>query len=66
MSEWQPIATAPKDGRALLVTWIETWPDGNYHIEACRQQGGTWFYCYDGEMPNLPPTHWMPIPEPPK
>ena len=26
---WRPIATAPKDGRDLLVTWLHTFDDGS-------------------------------------
>lgn len=54
--EWQPIATAPKDGRDVLV-----FDDGAITI-------ASWFmdlWWDHGEM--VPePTHWMPLPEPPK
>lgn len=70
--EWQPIDTAPKDGRLILV--------GN--------ETGVWVACYDAIFPSgyrpsnpwrsmllnhdhirrnhsLEPTHWMPLPKAP-
>lgn len=58
MSEWQPIETAPKEG-ALVLLWIEG------GVEIGFWNGKTWddgnFYDDIGT-----PTHWMPLPEPPK
>jgi hypothetical protein len=63
---WQPIATAPADGRCLLA--IET--DHGYTFGVLdREKSGDWIH--DGEPTYCHgyyfcPTHWMPLPEPPK
>lgn len=62
-ARWQPIETAPRDGRWLLIT-------NGFNLEQCywdtamhreypwRNHGG------NGWLTNWP-THWMPLPEPP-
>ena len=87
---WQPIETAPKDGRAILI--FE--PNGHYgslrtshmprdfaggvyyrddprllHFDDLRYAVGYW-RLYGGwgnrNCNDVNPTHWMPLPEPPK
>lgn len=70
MSDWQPIETAPTDGTEILCCAVR--PDGSPWICAVRLEGP------DSKQGNnnLPrvllgmaiwyPTHWMPLPEPPK
>ena len=60
MTEWQPIETAPKDDTDVLVfsdnsIWIASF----YH-------GIWWFEKNDDTVRLSKPTHWMPLPEPPK
>lgn len=77
--EWQPIETAPKDGNNLLLwmdrkdyraefccigRWSCTSVDhllGSRWLcdDSCKYAWATGFY---GD----PPTHWMPLPDPPK
>ena len=62
---WQPIETAPKDG-----TVIDLWADGQ-RLPNCKWRYGGWSQEY-AEHPSAhfdiydEPTHWMPLPEPPK
>lgn len=58
MSEWQPIETAPCDGSRLLLYayWSVV---GSYR----HFSGPGWF---DDDGNSLIPTHWMPLPDPPK
>ena len=59
--EWQPIETAPKDGTPVLA-WLVN-PSGDEYItviKANRSGGWDWRSIY------FEPTHWMPLPEPPK
>ncbi len=88
MSEWQPIESAPKDGRYVVVfvphderksgapsvrccqwdaeytsEWDEARADSHYvgawTDGAVRSFGSEETWTYE-------PTHWMPLPEPPK
>lgn len=62
MSEWKPIDTAPTNGRSFLV--FDMMPHRKRVVVAERT-----FY---GEVLSVPgryqlhPTHWMPLPDPPK
>jgi len=62
--EWQPIEKAPKDGTSILgfaggmFAVVHWYGNGNYwDLDVCGS------YAEDGEWT---PTHWMPLPEPPK
>lgn len=65
--DWQPIATAPKDGTAFLgwspygkwmqlFSWTPGYRGSYWASETCM--GVTWDR-------NHQPTHWMPLPDPP-
>jgi hypothetical protein len=72
MSEWQPIETAPKDGR-VVIAYQPGGVYGNgisypasvgttYWRDADSLNPGHWTGPYN---PRDYPTHWMPLPEPP-
>jgi hypothetical protein len=65
---WQPIATAPKDGAAVLGFWgAEALTNGiderNYAITLF--EAGEWRNAEDRDVEYREPTHWMPLPTPP-
>jgi NTP pyrophosphatase (non-canonical NTP hydrolase) len=63
LEEWQDIATAPKDGRSLLL-WSSHWRDGGKPVT--EPVIGRWssfsncFVVHEGEV--YKPTHWTPLP----
>ena len=63
--EWQPISTAPKTGESILLghgnsVWEDEWWDDELG-------GSGWMKCFvGGEHSGEAPTHWMPLPDPPK
>lgn len=66
---WQPIETAPRDNSIILLAGIDD--DGNQVVGEGYWETYSW---WDGEHNNpewswcweADPTHWMPLPEPPK
>jgi hypothetical protein len=57
MSGWEPIETAPKD-RTVLV-----YDEGAVFVSFWFEVRGGW---WDNGIVDPPPTHWMPLPEPPE
>lgn len=73
MTEWKPIETAPKDGKKILVG---CWDMNKWECEVSHWTSAV-FTEYDsdeeqeyiGWVPMVGvngPSHWMPLPEPPK
>lgn len=63
---WQPIETAPREDDLCIFAWC---PDAHGYIVVAWQsddlvKGGGWFGLEDYTL--VHPTHWMPLPEPPK
>lgn len=61
MSDWQPMESAPKDGTHILAftefgVLIIHWMKEDYFRDGAE---ASWF-------PARRPTHWMPLPEPPR
>jgi hypothetical protein len=73
--QWQPIETAPKDGTLVLLYCI--WYKninvdyaylgdifvGGYSNDKCYDR---WLVYWDDQETKITPTHWMPLPKPPK
>lgn len=59
MNEWQPIETAPKDGSKVLILELDSVHDAVYLSRKDIWVSPDGAYGYD-------PTHWMPMPDPPK
>ncbi len=64
--EWQPISTAPNTKEEVLIFELPNTirvatriPDTNTYLD------GTTYGIYDTEVEFFP-THWMPLPKPPK
>lgn len=65
---WQPIETAPKDGRAMQLFIPDCGPDGKGVIASPRSQtddGSWWDDELEEEIGWTSATHWRPLPEPP-
>lgn len=61
--DWQPIETAPKDGRYMLLMWPHWSPR---HAIIGRWFCGEWdaIWRLEGDRDDPSPTHWMPLPDP--
>lgn len=61
MSDWLPIKTAPPR------VDVDIWVDGTRVPDACFLDGVWKRWSEAGYVPvGAEPTHWMPLPEPPK
>lgn len=72
MSEWRSIETAPKNNGNVLVAW-RSYGGGTIVGEAyCHSETGRWWWAnlsdgdYHTDALSPDPTHWQPLPEPPK
>ena len=57
---WKQIKSAPRDGENILLT------DGATIFLAYCNGDEPWRDAWDGDTILFTPTHWMPLPEPPK
>lgn len=66
MGEWRPISTAPKDGDILVYA------DGEQFVAfwgtAIEDGSGAWVFARGINVAFIvrSPTHWQPLPAPPK
>ena len=66
MSEWQPIETAPRNGRPIFC-WSHDAAFCGMWVGYWNALEGRWrdLWVSDEDEDNVQPTHWMPLPEPP-
>lgn len=60
MSDWQPIDTAPKDGRQILV-----WDRADRETDKLYWMQDHWNNILGHAVDADALTHWMPLPNPP-
>ena len=58
---WQPINTAPKNGKFIIIALIR-YGDTVWRVSDAAHNGLLW-YTKNGNQ-TFNPTHWMPLPEP--
>jgi len=67
--QWQPIETAPRDGTHILGYWktmrITDYPAVLYKDD-CFLNPNAFSFVGKVELEEVFPTHWMPVPTPPK
>jgi hypothetical protein len=63
MTDWQPIETAPRDGTEIIVCRRF---EGRKFMGVVMWDGRYWTIDYGFPFYFDNPTHWMPLPEPPK
>jgi hypothetical protein len=67
--KWQAITTAPMDGRRILLYGVagfgETSSGAGYWDRDPVEEGGQCWRDDMGQLIEPPPTHWMPLPDPP-
>lgn len=75
MSDWQPIETAPKDQTILLYRPTASsyariapgeWDDQRHHARPTPHWMSWHRLALVSDNKEHSPTHWMPLPEPPK
>ena len=77
MSEWIKCSERmPEDGDIVIcVGFVFNKPENGQWVQPCIPEDGTFYaicsdsdgeFCADFDIEMHPPTHWMPLPEPPK
>ncbi len=64
--EWQPIETAPERGEVLITGLNGNVPGQGRWVAMAKRGSHGWYNGGDDTYTFHPPTHWMPVPEPPK
>jgi hypothetical protein len=64
--EWLPIESAPKDGTHILIFEVPAFEGDEQMYVVGRWSDFGWTESYADEYAICSPTHWMPLPPPPK
>ncbi len=65
--EWRPIESAPKDGTLILcISPIDNVQTIVYHSVTHKKPNERWRIHRGGHTHLIAPTHWRPLPAPPK
>ena len=68
-TKWRPIETAPRDGTEIILAIEDGFGVLGNRVNAIVGMFSTTDSCWVDAMnysETYPPTHWMPVPEPPK
>jgi hypothetical protein len=66
-SEWQPIETAPRDGRRVLLFVPPYGPStGHYRDDHNWGESASSWFAHSVLNKEAEPTHWQPLPSPPE
>jgi hypothetical protein len=63
MSSWQPIETAPKNGRLILAVTSNATSYNGFFVVYWSEWDKAWAYSVGRVATRI--THWMPLPQPP-
>lgn len=64
MADWKPIGTCPHNQRVLIQNNAS--PDDEIAMAWLDRMDDVFYYAPQGGIVYWKPTHWMPIPDPPK
>lgn len=64
--EWLPIDTAPKDGTEILIFEPKHYNNDDAIYVVIYTRKGKWVESQGELYHTFYPTHWMPLPDPPK
>jgi len=56
----------PPEDKYVLCWWSDSKLEGAAWVRDEFNGSARWYYMQDGDVPRIAPTHWMPLPEPPK
>lgn len=62
---WQPIETAPHDGTSFMAGWFDGPSNPGCNMRPIKRYMGAWWESNEDYKVRTP-THWMPLPTPPK